>query len=350
MAKDISTDETCMRRCFSLARLGAGYTSPNPMVGAVLVHNGRIIGEGYHKAYGQSHAEVNAVNSVAPEDKKLLPFSTLYVSLEPCTIFGNTPPCTNLILEKKIPKVVISCLDHTPGVNGTGVERLRAGGVEVVVGTLEKEGQWLSRFRNTFVRENRPYIILKFAQSANGMFAPLENRQHWLSNPFSRRLAHKWRSEVDAILIGAHTARTDNPQLTNRLWYGKSPTRIVLSRSGLLPQTLGVLDKAAPTLLACTSPTALPENPAGLIRLQDVEHPIAALLEELANRKLATLLVEGGIKTIEHFIQAGYWDEARVITGSGHLYPGRPGPQLPYAPVSRIRLGSDQLDIYTNER
>jgi diaminohydroxyphosphoribosylaminopyrimidine deaminase/5-amino-6-(5-phosphoribosylamino)uracil reductase len=240
-------DEHFMQRCFDLACLGAGATSPNPVVGAVIVHQNRIIGEGYHMAYGKAHAEVNAVRSIRAEDRHLLKQATLYVSLEPCNIHRNTPPCTLLILEESIPRVVVSTVDHTPGVDGSGLARLRAAGVEVTVGVLEKEGQRLSQARNTFITRHRPYILLKYAQSANGIFAPEDNRQLWLTNPYSKRLVHKWRSEASAILVGANTAIADNPRLNNRLYYGKSPVRVILdlkgtfhipltySRMGLLP-------------------------------------------------------------------------------------------------------------------
>ncbi|MCB9303443.1 MAG: bifunctional diaminohydroxyphosphoribosylaminopyrimidine deaminase/5-amino-6-(5-phosphoribosylamino)uracil reductase RibD [Lewinellaceae bacterium] len=344
-----SSDRHFMQRCFDLAVLGAGRTAPNPMVGAVLVHNETIIGEGFHRAYGEAHAEVNAVNSVSPENRNLVPYSTLYVSLEPCNIYGKTPPCTNLILEKKIPKVVISCLDHSPGVNGSGIERLRAAGVEVVVGVLEAEGQHLSRIRNTFVRENRPYIILKFAQSSNGMFAPPDSRQYWLTNAFSKRLTHKWRSEVDAILVGANTARIDNPQLTNRLWPGKSPLRVVLSRHGGLPSSLALFDENAPTLLVCEKKTSLMgQKNYQVLELAFNQALLPSLLTSLAQRNITSLLVEGGARTLEGFLQLGLWDEARVLVAGVHLFPGLPAPQLPLAPESIQKLGNDFLLAYQN--
>lgn len=340
-----------MKRCFSLARLGAGRTSPNPLVGAVLAYEGRIIGEGFHRAYGEAHAEVNAVNSVAPENQGLLPYSTLYVSLEPCDIYGKTPPCTNLILEKKIPRVVVSCLDHTPGVNGAGIERLRAAGVDVSVGLLEAEGQALSRPRNMFVSAHRPYVILKFAQSANGMFAPPDGRQIWLSNAFSKRLVHKWRSEFDAILVGANTASIDNPRLTNRHWFGKTPVRIVLSRSGKLPPGLALFGPEAPALLVSELPPGPDlKNSAEWLPLPFNDGFIGSLLGELARRNITTLFIEGGIRTLELFLESGYWDEARVFVTETHLYPGRPAPQIPVEPKSGFRLGGDQLLVFENRR
>ena len=204
-------DQRYMQRAFDLAALGKGNVTPNPIVGALLVYEGRIIGEGYHRAYGEAHAEVNAVDSVQPEDRKYIPHATLYVSLEPCNIHRNTPPCTLLILRERIPRVVISCLDHTPGVDGSGVQRLRDAGVEVAVGVLEEQGRRLSNIRNTYVQQRRPYVILKWAQSADGQFAPQTQQQLWLTNAFSKRLVHKWRSEVDGVLVGYQTALTDDP-------------------------------------------------------------------------------------------------------------------------------------------
>ncbi|MCB0562909.1 MAG: bifunctional diaminohydroxyphosphoribosylaminopyrimidine deaminase/5-amino-6-(5-phosphoribosylamino)uracil reductase RibD [Phaeodactylibacter sp.] len=341
--------EGFMQRCFDLARLGAGTTSPNPMVGAVLVHNGRIIGEGYHQAYGQAHAEVNALNSVRPTDTHLIPQSTLYVSLEPCDIHGNTPPCTRLILEHKIPKVVVSCIDHSPGVDGAGVARLREAGVEVVVGLLREEGHRLSLPRNTFVRKNRPYVILKFAQSKGGVFAPHENRQLWLSNDYSKRLAHKWRSEVDAVLVGANTAIADNPQLTNRYYFGQSPRRIVLDQTGNLPISLALFDGQEPTLVYSEkAPT--PET-AGNVRYHPLSfgsQMVEKLLENLAGQKISILMVEGGIKTLQCFIRAGLWDEARVFLADKYVSGGRMAPILPEPPVKTYPLGKDELLFFRN--
>ena len=341
--------ELFMQRCFDLARLGAGKTSPNPMVGAVLVHDGRIIGEGYHQAYGQAHAEVNAINSVLPADTPLIPFSTLYVSLEPCDIQGKTPPCTRLILERKIPRVVLSYIDHTPGVDGAGIERLRRAGVEVEVGMLGREGQALSLPRNTFVRERRPYVILKFAQAKNGVFAPPDNRILWLSNEYSKRLAHKWRSEVDAILVGANTALADNPRLTNRYYYGPSPRRIVLDRQNTLPKSLALFDGQAPTLVFTENPAARePEGNIDCHYLSFDEHLVKQLLQKLASLDIATLMVEGGIKVIQLFIRAGLWDEARVLLAGKYVPQGRMAPLLPGPPLKTYSLREDEALFFRN--
>ncbi len=344
-----SKDRLFMQRCFELAQLGVGNTSPNPIVGALVVHDGRIIGEGYHRAYRQAHAEVNAIQSISPEDRRLLPYSTLYVSLEPCNIFRNTPPCTDLIIRSGIPRVVISSLDRTPGVNGLGVERLRQAGIIVEVGVLEEQGLQLSRPRNIFVTENRPYVILKFAQSQNGMFAPREHRQLWLTNPFSKRLVHRWRSEVDAILVGGQTARVDNPRLTNRLYFGGSPRRVVLSRSGKLPGELALFDGETSTIIISEEvPPELPGNGLFFLRLSFGEGLISELLSALARQSISLLLVEGGIQTLRAFLDAGLWDEARVFVSPHFIPEGRPAPQLPLAPVSRHSIAADTLLLYRN--
>ncbi len=338
-----------MQRCFDLARLGAGNTAPNPMVGAVLAYNEKIIGEGYHQAYGQAHAEVNAVGSVLPADRHLIPYSTLYVSLEPCNIYGNTPPCTRLILEQQIKKVVISCIDHTPGVDGEGANFLRRAGVEVEVGALEEEGKRLSQPRNTFIRDGRPYVILKFAQSRNGIFAPSDNRQLWLSNTYSKRLAHKWRSEAGAILVGANTALADNPRLTNRYYFGKSPLRIILDKQGSLPKSLALFDGQAPTLAYTENPPPLPwEDGASYHYLAFGGQMVEDLLKSLAAQKISILMVEGGIKILKRFIEAGLWDEARVFIAGKYLPEGRPAPLLPVPPLASYPLGGDELLLFRN--
>jgi len=340
-----------MQRAFDLAALGKGSVAPNPIVGALLVYKGRIIGEGYHRAYGKAHAEVNAVESVKPEDRKYIPYSTLYVSLEPCNIHRNTPPCTLLILQERIPKVVISCLDHTPGVDGSGVQRLRDAGVEVVVGVLEEQGRRLSNIRNTFVQQHRPYVILKWAQAADGQFAPQTQQQFWLTNAFSKRLVHKWRSEVDGVLVGYQTALTDNPQLNNRLYYGPQPKRVVIDRKGSLPTDLNLFDGSLPTIVV-TNKQMSPKFASANIKVLSVlqtgsDWPIQAL-KGLAKLGISALIVEGGEKTLSAFIKSGCWDEARVFQAATFMGRGRPAPLLPVVPYQSYRLGDDQLFWYLN--
>ncbi|MEQ8705838.1 MAG: bifunctional diaminohydroxyphosphoribosylaminopyrimidine deaminase/5-amino-6-(5-phosphoribosylamino)uracil reductase RibD [Phaeodactylibacter sp.] len=342
-------DEHFMQRCFDLARLGAGKTAPNPMVGAVIVHQGRIIGEGYHQAYREAHAEVNAVRSIAAEDRHLLKSSTLYVSLEPCNIHRNTPPCTLLILQEGIPRVVVSDVDQTPGVNGSGLDRLRKAGVDVTVGVLKAQGKRLSLARNTFVTGHRPYILLKYAQSANGIFAPEDNRQLWLTHAYSKRLVHKWRSESSAILVGANTALADDPQLTNRLYYGPSPVRVLLDLKGNLPPGLKVFSDGAPTLLFraphLPGMSGLPAS-VRCFPIPEGAAPVRYLLSQLYRLQLSTLMVEGGIHTLRQFINEGLWDEALVLTSGQYQPSGRQAPALPLPPVQSDTLGSDRIDWF----
>ncbi|MFT4759257.1 MAG: diaminohydroxyphosphoribosylaminopyrimidine deaminase [Paraglaciecola sp.] len=337
-----------IRRTFQLAQLGAGSVSPNPMVGAVLVHNDRIIGEGYHECYGHAHAEVNALKSVDEKDQHLIDKSTLYVSLEPCCIFGRTPPCTNLILENKIPKVVISCLDLTPKVAGNGVKILRDAGVEIVSGILEKEGLWLSRFRRTFVTKDRPHIILKFAQSQDG-FLGKPGEQVWLTNAYSKRYVHKIRSEIDAILIGSNTARVDNPQLTNRLYFGKSPLRIVLNKNKDLPTDLKIFQSAMPTWWVNKKINGqLPNSSAKLIKIAFNEMLLPNLMGKLQEANVSSLMIEGGAATLQHFIDANLWDEAQVLTANVLIDNGIKAPSIFGELQEKHDLGGDSLSIIQN--
>lgn len=335
-----------MQRCFDLARLGAGSVSPNPMVGAVLVYQDRIIGEGWHQRYGEAHAEVNAVRSVKPEYRIFISKSTLYVSLEPCNIFGKTPPCTNLILEHNIPKVVISCLDQTPEVAGKGVALLRANGVEVVTGILEEKGKEISRFRNHFVTQARPYIILKFAQTRNGMFGK-SKEQVWISNEYSKRLVHKWRSEVDAILVGTNTARIDNPELTNRLYFGKSPLRIVIDKHLQLPDNLHVFDQKHPTLVVTSKVQSAIAHLSYLTVPFDANF-LTTMLQHLYEKKIAILLVEGGATLLQNFIQNNLWDEARVLIGNTSLEGGIQAPFISGEITQQYSLSTDKIICYRN--
>jgi len=344
----VRTHEAYMRRCFDLARLGAGNVSPNPMVGAVLVHQARIIGDGFHQQYGQAHAEVHAVNSVRPEDRHLLKEATLYVSLEPCCIFGKTPPCTNLILEHRIPRVIISCLDQTPGVAGKGVEILRAANVEVLTGVLEAEGQRLSAIRNTFVSQQRPYVILKFAQTKDHFIGPEDGSQHWISNAYTKRLVHRWRSEADAILVGTNTALSDNPQLNNRLYFGKSPLRVVADRTGRLPDTLALFDGTSPTLVFTELTDVVERNNLEYAYLAFGQNLPQQILAHLAEKKCTSLIVEGGAEMLQTFLDAGLWDEARVLTGGKYLFKGIPAPLLPVAPAYSQSIANDVLEVYFN--
>lgn len=341
-----------IKRCFDLATLGISYASPNPIVGAVIVHQDRIIGEGYHKQYGQAHAEVNALANVAPEDKHLLPYSTIYISLEPCNIYGNTPPCTHLILKHKIPKVVIAYIDHTPGVDGSGVTFLRNKGIEVITGILEDEGKKISLPRNTYVQKKRPYIILKYAQSINGIFAPEANQQLWLTNTFSKTLVHKWRSEVQSILVGRQTVESDNPQLTNRRYYGPSPIRLCFDSRNRLSKhsdNLSFFDGETKSIILSRDKKEKVHPNIEYILCPDHQSMHHFLLEELEKRKINTLLIEGGIQTLEYFINDNLWDEARVFVAPVYLKKGRTAPMLQERSQQEFKIQNDRLLIFKNE-
>lgn len=339
-----------MQRCFDLARLGEGSVSPNPMVGAVLVYQDKIIGEGYHHQYGTAHAEVDAIRSVKAKDRPFIPQSTLYVSLEPCCIFGKTPPCTNLIIREKIPKVVIACLDLTPEVAGHGVKILRSAGVEVITGILEQEGKTLSNIRNTFVTKNRPYVVLKYAQSEDGWMGKARE-QVWITHPYTKRLVHRWRQEIDAILIGTNTAAVDNPQLNNRLYFGKSPLRIVLDRHLRLDSSLHVFDQSLKTWIVTEKNNRPPSSKQlEYIQLTFDNQLISNLLHRLAKQNISSLLVEGGQKILNSFLDAQLWDEARVLVGNKALIEGVKAPIMKVPYRTKQNIGQDKLLTYRNIR
>lgn len=340
--------ELCIRRCFDLARLGNGKVSPNPMVGAVIVYRDRIIGEGYHTAYGQAHAEVNAIASVKKTDRNLLKKATIFISLEPCNFYGNTPPCTELIIREKIPFVVFSGFDNSPEVDGKSVEILRKAGCQVSYGLLQKEGDRLAAFRNVFVTKKRPYIILKYAQSQDG-FLGKQNEPVWMTNAFSKRLVHKWRSESGAILIGTNTAATDNPQLTNRLYFGNSPLRIILDKNLKLSRSLNIYDDSIPTwIITEKSKNDKAFEKTRFINIQFDKNLIYNLLDRLYEQKINSLIVEGGASVLHSFLNLGLWDEARVFIAPGFLQNGIKAPLLPIAPDAKYDLVSDQLYVFRN--
>lgn len=340
-----------MQRCFDLARLGAGAVSPNPMVGAVLVYQNRIIGEGYHQAYGQAHAEVNAINDVKAADKHLIKDATLYVSLEPCCIYGRTPPCTSLIIEHKIPRVVLSVVDQTPEVSGQGLAILRAAGVEVQTNILADAGAELAQIRNTFADQNRPFVLLKYAISQDQKLAPLPSKQLWLSNAYSKRLTHRWRMEYDAILVGTNTAAIDNPALNNRLYYGRSPLRVVLDRQGRLPQNLKIFDGQQKTLVFISPAYQGKKHTTEQVEYIPIDFSkdfIPNLLKELASRNISSLQVEGGQKTLASFVNSGFWDEARVFQTQKWIGNGLKAPDLKQVVHQHLKLDNDALLIYKN--
>jgi diaminohydroxyphosphoribosylaminopyrimidine deaminase/5-amino-6-(5-phosphoribosylamino)uracil reductase len=327
--------EKYIARCLELAQKGLGHTYPNPLVGSVIVHQDRIIGEGWHHKAGEPHAEVNAINSVT--DTSLLAESTLYVNLEPCSHFGKTPPCCDLLIDQQIPKVVIGSVDHHSKVNGTGIARLQAAGKEVIVGVLADECAQLNRRFFTFHQKKRPYIILKWAQSADGFIAPLskENRQPvWISNSNSRQLVHKWRTEEHAILVGTQTVLDDNPQLTARDWPGANPMRIVMDQHARIPKTNTIFDSEAETLI-------ISQNEI------DFSHNIATQIADyLYHKNIQSVIIEGGCQTLQTFIDENCWDEARVFTGEIQLVEGISAPQFQAIPFSQEKMGTDTLTLY----
>lgn len=339
------TDEQYMGRCIQLAKLGAGDVAPNPLVGSLLVYEDKIIGEGYHQKFGGPHAEVNCIYSVLPENKPLIEKSTIYVSLEPCSHFGKTPPCVDLILKNKIKKVVIGCKDIYKEVSGMGIEKLRNAGTEVVVGVLESDCTDLNKRFITFHTKSRPYIILKWAQSVNGKIG-LPGERIFISNDYSNRIVHKWRSEEAAILVGTKTALTDNPALTTRLWKGKNPVRIVIDTELKLPSTLKIFNPDANTFIFNFFKNSTEEN-LQFIKLE-TKNIIPEILNFLFELNIQSLLVEGGAKTLQSFIDQGLWDEARIITNENTtLENGISAPDLKdFKFIKQERYFSDRIDYY----
>jgi diaminohydroxyphosphoribosylaminopyrimidine deaminase/5-amino-6-(5-phosphoribosylamino)uracil reductase len=316
-----------MSRCVELARLGAGYVAPNPMVGAVLVYNGQIIGEGYHQRYGQAHAEVNCIASVKREYRPLISRSILYVSLEPCAHFGKTPPCADLIIRENIPVVVIGCRDPFKEVNGKGIEKLKAAGVEVITGIMERECLELNQRFFTFHTQYRPYIVLKWAQTGDGKIGSTGERLY-ISNEYSNRLVHKWRSEEAAILVGTNTALWDDPELTTRLWDGPSPVRLVVDMELRLPDTLKLFDHKIRTIVFNTIKHEEADNLLYYQVTNDVSL-VQQIVHALYNLNIQSVLVEGGARLLQSFIDEGIWDEIRRISNPQLIVQnGLPAPHF----------------------
>jgi diaminohydroxyphosphoribosylaminopyrimidine deaminase/5-amino-6-(5-phosphoribosylamino)uracil reductase len=330
-----------MRRALELAEWGRGYVSPNPLVGCVIVHGERIIGEGWHREFGGPHAEVHAINSV--ENQSLLSESTVYVTLEPCAHWGKTPPCANLLVEKKVKKVVIAATDTNPLVGGKGIEILKKADIEVETGILEKEARWQNRRFFTQIEKQRPYVILKWAQTQDGFVARENLDSKWISNSQSRQLVHKWRAEEDAILVGKNTAAYDNPRLDVRDWVGENPVRIVLDSKLELSNELNLFDHTIPTLVFNSVKEKAEEN---LEWIYVPQITAEAILQELQFRKIQSLIVEGGSQVLRQFIESGLWDEARVFTAPTRFDRGISAPNLNQNPSETLSIGTDRLDIY----
>ncbi|WP_373517659.1 bifunctional diaminohydroxyphosphoribosylaminopyrimidine deaminase/5-amino-6-(5-phosphoribosylamino)uracil reductase RibD [Pricia sp.] len=343
-----------MSRAIEIAQNGLGTTAPNPMVGAVIVHDRQVIGEGFTSPYGGPHAEVNAIGSVV--DKVVLRQSTLYVTLEPCSHFGKTPPCADLIIAHKIPTVIVGLSDPHAKVAGQGIEKLRNAGVEVITGVLEAECREHHKRFLTFHEKKRPYIILKWAETSDGFIAPdttkrNENTEpYWISNSYSRQLTHKWRNEEQAILVGTNTVLEDNPKLDVRQWTGKSPLRVVLDRNLRINGDFHVLDGSHPTLILTEVEEPSRYRDGIDYRLldysKDVSKQICSIFHEY---NVLSVLVEGGSQTLQTFIDVGLWDEARIFTGTSSFKKGTKAPSISGKLIAFTTIGSDTLKTYYND-
>ena len=341
-------DEKYMQRCLELAKLGLGTAAPNPIVGSVIVYDDKIIGEGYHQKCGGAHAEVNAINSVKNPD--LLEKSTLYVNLEPCAHHGRTPPCADLIVRKKIPRVVIGCIDSFAEVSGKGIDKLKKGGCNVTLGVLENKSLELNRRFFTFHREKRPYIILKWAETKDGFIDKKRQsdetvEQNWITNQISKQLVHKWRTEESAFMVGRKTAKKDNPQLTVREWTGRNPIRIVLDRKLKLPTDLKIFDRNAATLIFNSIKDGQIQN-LNYIKINFDDNTLHSVLSKLYELEIQSLVVEGGEKLLTSFIEAGLWDEARIFVGNKYFKEGVKAPKFPFVPIGESYLDDTLLKFY----
>lgn len=342
--------ELYMHRCIELAKLGAGHVAPNPMVGSVLVHEGRIIGEGYHQLYGQAHAEVNCINSVKDENRHLIEKSVMYVSLEPCAHFGKTPPCADLIIRHKIPAVVVGCRDPFEQVDGKGIEKLEKAGIDVITGVLEKECKELNKRFFTFHTQKRPYVILKWAQSKNQKIANADFSRVLISNDYTNRLVHKWRSEESAIMIGTNTAVQDNPSLNTRNWSGPNPVRLIVDMHLRLPHHLQVFDKKQKTIIFNAIKT---EDHESLLyyKLENNASFVHYLLEACYKLRLQSILIEGGTKLLQSFVDEQVWDEARVIENNQLVIEnGLHAPELKNQYLTGTEnISTDTVSYYQNK-
>jgi len=343
----LKNKEKYIKRCIELAKLGLGNTYPNPLVGSVIVYKNRIIGEGYHKKCGEAHAEVNAVNSV--KDKSLLKHSTLYVNLEPCSHIGRTPACSTMIIANKIPKVVIGCIDTFSKVSGKGVEMLKNAGIDVVVGVLEAKSREVNKRFFTFNEKNRPYIILKWAQTKDGFIDIVKTNKtqkgEWITNELSKALVHKWRSEEAAIMVGTNTVIMDNPQLDVREWTGENPMRVTIDKSLKLSQNLNILSNRIPTIIY---------NERKKLKLQNTEYVkidfrkeiVWQILKDLYSKDIQSIIIEGGEKLLNSFIKSNLWDEARIFTGNKYFKDGIKAPKINTKKSKKYIIGDDsELNI-----
>ncbi|MEM9052853.1 MAG: bifunctional diaminohydroxyphosphoribosylaminopyrimidine deaminase/5-amino-6-(5-phosphoribosylamino)uracil reductase RibD [Bacteroidota bacterium] len=338
-----------MKRCLELASMGMGNVAPNPMVGCVLVKDGKIIGEGYHRVYGEPHAEVNAIRSV--KDPNEFKDSTIYVSLEPCSHYGKTPPCADLIINSRIPRVVIAQKDPNPLVAGNGIKKLREAGIEVIEGVLETEAKEINRRFNVFHQEKRPFIILKWAMTADGYMDTVHKTENrgvfWISSPETKKLVHKWRAEEDAIMIGKKTLEVDNPSLDTRDYFGSDPLRVILSGKGELDNTSKVFNDKKKTLVIGDHNINFDSD---LVEMAapNFDDFIGSTLKELYDRKIMSVIVEGGAFTLQRHLESRIWDEARVIQSNNTLGGGLSAPQISFQPETVSQFGRDRIYYYRN--
>lgn len=334
-----------MQRCLELASLGNGFVAPNPLVGCVIVLNDRVIGEGYHMNYGEPHAEVNAIENI--NQKEHLAEATVYVSLEPCSHQGKTPPCVDLLISHNVNRVVIGCRDTNPVVNGKGIERLKRAGIEVIEGVLEKECRQLNKRFFTFHERRRPYVVLKWAQTLDGYIDRVRSEDkkgiNWVSSELTKTLVHKWRSEEQSILVGRNTIINDNPSLTVREYNGLNPIRIVIDSQLQISQDLNIYSDEAPTLVFNRIKNEKKEN---LEWIKIPETSTSHILEELYKRNISSVFVEGGSRTLQYFIIDNVWDEARVIVGNTEFGDGVKAPIISKIPTDSFKFGDDRIYIY----
>ena len=338
--------EKYIKRCINLAQNGLGTTFPNPMVGSVIVYENQIIGEGWHKKAGEPHAEVNAIRSV--KDKSLLKKATIYVSLEPCSHFGKTPPCCDLIIEHQIPNVVVGTVDPNEKVAGNGIKKLIAAGANVTVGVLEKECNELNKRFFTFHQQKRPYIILKWAQSQDGFLSPekeieQDRKPVWITNAYSRQLVHKWRSEEQAILAGTQTVIDDNPKLNTRDWSGNNPVRVVLDQNNRIPKDSFVFDNTVKTIVFTKSETNLSTENTNFEVIDFNQNIIPQILAVLHQNQIQSIIIEGGLQTLQSFIDENIWDEARIFTGNISFEKGTKAPMIQMKNPIKTYIQSDEL-------
>lgn len=347
-------NELYLRRCLELASLGIGNVSPNPMVGCVIVCDDKIIGEGYHAKFGAAHAEVNAVKTVferfADQAPLLLSKSTVYVSLEPCAHFGKTPPCADLLIRHQVKKVVIGNPDPFADVDGKGIEKLKAAGIEVISGVLEDAGTHLNRRFFTRIRKQRPYIILKWAKTADGFFATENNTQRWITGPLAKKIVHKWRTEEDAILVGKNTAIADNPQLNSRDWPGKNPIRILIDRDLQVPLNSNLYNDQAKTIIFNAQKTEVQGN-IHFIQMEDMQFYLPQKIAfQLYLMDIQSVIIEGGANLLNQFISNNLWDEARIFTSTTETWgSGIRAPQINGILSDEIKLKTDTLTILQNK-